>query len=138
MKEKLTVSEIRIGNYIQSGNNGVFAGDGTHGKVLSINQEEVDFEQVYCECEESYDWFFKDNYFGIPLTEELLIKLSYDLADDDTYTYDDICVDTKAASDAYDVSIWRTKEWVHLTWITDVHQLQNIHFLIGKGELTIK
>lgn len=63
---KLKNTDLRVGNYIKSG---------IIGKVLSIGNDEQEFEQVYCECEESFEWFFKGNYEGIKLSKDLLIKL---------------------------------------------------------------
>lgn len=71
----ISAKDLRIGNYIISGNNGKFDPEGTIGKVLEIGNEDREFEQIYCECEESFEWFWKDNYFGIPLTESELEKL---------------------------------------------------------------
>ena len=68
----MNANELRIGNYIISGNNGKYSENGIVGKVLEIGNVEREFEQIYCECDESFEWFFKDNYFGITLTEEWL------------------------------------------------------------------
>ena len=78
---ELQPQDLRLGNYIISGNNGTFLPDGTIGKVLSIGEEDSEFEQIYCECEESFDWFFKGNYFGISLTEEWLINFGFEKLD---------------------------------------------------------
>lgn len=72
-----TIKELRIGNIIISGNNGRFDSDGSIGKVLEIGNADREFEQVYCECDESFEWFFKNNYFGVPITEEWLLKLGF-------------------------------------------------------------
>jgi len=53
-----------------------------YGKVLSIGQEDQEFEQIYCECEESFNWYFRDNYFGIPLTKEWLVEFGYKKVND--------------------------------------------------------
>lgn len=65
----LTADLLMLGNIIQSGNNGTYIDSGTVGVVLQIGQLDQEFEQVYCECEESFDWFFRDNYFGVPLSD---------------------------------------------------------------------
>lgn len=62
-------SDLQIGNIIASGK--VFNNTSTIGKVLEIGNDEKEFEQIYCECSESFEWFFKDNYCGVPLTEDL-------------------------------------------------------------------
>jgi hypothetical protein len=50
----MTATELKIGNYIASGN--VFKETSTIGKVLEIGNEDREFEQIYCECEESFEW----------------------------------------------------------------------------------
>jgi len=67
------INKLLIGSYIA---NGKIYNPQTSaiGKVLEIGNEEREFEQIYCECNESFDWFFKDNYCGIPLTIEILEK----------------------------------------------------------------
>lgn len=66
---------IRVGNIIASGIN--FSDISTIGRILSIGNSEQDFEQIYCECEESFEWFFKDNYCGVPVSDEWMIKLGF-------------------------------------------------------------
>lgn len=79
----LQAGDLRIGNFIISGNNGTFDTDYLdYGKVLSIGQEDQEFEQIYCECEESFNWYFRDNYFGIPLTKEWLVEFGYKKVND--------------------------------------------------------
>jgi hypothetical protein len=39
------------------------------GRVLQIGSLDQEFEQVYCECDESFEWFFRDNYFGVPMSD---------------------------------------------------------------------
>ena len=74
----LKANELRIGNYITSGVNGVFNKDLMNiGRVVEIGNIDREFEQIYCECEESFEWFFKDNYFGIPLTDEWFEKWGF-------------------------------------------------------------
>lgn len=65
----LAADEIMLGNIIQSGNNGKYVEEGTIGRVLQIGALDQEFEQVYCECGESFEWFFKDNYFGVPMSD---------------------------------------------------------------------
>lgn len=66
----LTNVDLRVGNWI---NLGLRPDIKIYGKVISIGSSEQEFEQIYCECKESYEWAFKDNYIGIPLTPEILI-----------------------------------------------------------------
>ena len=69
----IKASELRIGNIIASGV--VFSDTSLIGRVLSIGSLDCEFEQIYCECEESFEWFMRDNYCGIPLTPEILEKM---------------------------------------------------------------
>ena len=59
-------NQIRVNNHIESLQYNVI------GKVLQIGNDDQEFEQVWCECTESFEWFFKDNYKGIPLTDKIL------------------------------------------------------------------
>jgi len=61
-------SDIQVGNIIASGK--VFSKISEIGEVLEIGNDEREFEQVYCQCQESFEWFFKDNYCGVPLTKK--------------------------------------------------------------------
>lgn len=70
----IQANELRIGNWV---NLGLRDDIKNYGKVLSIGSLEQKFEQVYCECEESFEWAFKDNYCGIPLTPEILNKCGF-------------------------------------------------------------
>lgn len=78
MHSPLTNKDLRVGNYIMSGNNGKFSEEtGSIGRVLEIGNSDREFEQIYCECTESFEWFFRDNYFGIPLTPERLSLMGF-------------------------------------------------------------
>jgi len=129
--------ELRIGNYIQSGIDGIYNPElGLIGKVLEIGNEERDFEQVYCECEESFEWFFRDNYFGILLTEEWLLKFGFN--------------NTMAGIPSFHNGMfglfWENGSLFLLTqgvcleipYIKSVHHLQNLIFALTGEELTIK
>jgi len=61
-------TDIRIGNIIANGIE--YKDTSVIGKVLSIGNDEDENEQILCECSESFEWFFKDNYCGVPLTGE--------------------------------------------------------------------
>jgi len=61
-------TDLQVGNIIVSGIK--FSDNSEIGEVLEIGNDEREFEQVYCQCAESFEWFFKDNYCGVPLTEE--------------------------------------------------------------------
>ncbi len=71
----IQAKDLRIGNLV--GNGKEFEDDDQMFKVLQIGSEEQQFEQIYAEGEESFEWLFKDNYCGVPLTEELLIRFGF-------------------------------------------------------------
>jgi len=145
-------TEIRIGNLIASGKE---FNDKTSliGKVISIGMEESEFEQVYCECEESYSWFFKDNYCGIPLTPEWLVRLGLE-------KFDDCDNDWRiglGTGDGVDLSIELIDEecclvrrhtcdgefttgfdYCYIKWTKHVHTLQNAYFALTNTELKLK
>lgn len=79
MSNPLTNKDIRVGNYITPGNNGVFRDDHLiyPVKVLEIGNDEREFEQIYCEDEGSFEWLFKGNYFGLPLREDILLRMGF-------------------------------------------------------------
>lgn len=135
----MKATELRIGNYITSGVNGIFNKDLMNtGRVLEIGLIDREFEQIYCECEESFKWFFKDNYFGIPLTEEWLLKFGFKEHPNDIPTYAKIfgnseyafCIYQYADSSFYAQIIGKK------ILLNSVHQLQNLYFAIAGEELT--
>lgn len=71
--------ELRVGNYIF---NGKTPHDpepdyplGFWHRVRSIGNEDQEFEQIESETEGSTGWIFRDNWCGIPLSEEWLRAL---------------------------------------------------------------
>jgi hypothetical protein len=125
----MKATELRIGNFIMSGNNGEFDHDGLIGKVLEIGNEDREFEQIYCECEESFEWFFKGNYFGIPLTDDWLIKFGFIDGQKDV------------------IKLIRINKFYYLCYVTGskrlnvdimyVHQLQNLYYALTGVELSV-
>jgi len=72
-------NELKKGNWIASGTE--FKETSAIGKVLSIGNDGCEFEQLEVECEESFEWFWKDNYCGIPITEDILPKIGFEFYD---------------------------------------------------------
>lgn len=131
----ITASDLMIGNYIISGNNGKYDSDMIIGRVLEIGNEDRDFEQIYCECEESYEWFFKDNYFGIPLTQVWLDKFGF------KYLGGANLIEFNAKWFYGNIHIEQLKsgEFVfHGQQIMYVHQLQNLYFLLTGKKIILK
>jgi hypothetical protein len=136
-------NELRIGNWIISGSNGVFDNEGCIGKVLSIGSEESEFEQIYCECEESFEWFFRNNYFGIPLTEVWLANLGFTKRGN-FFMKDAFNEDLEIIFTIKEVRELFTNKLICYTYVNSiipvkhVHQLQNLYFSLTGEELEIK
>jgi len=131
----MKASELRIGNIIQTHS-------GVIGKVVSIGSEEQEFEQVYCECDESYEWFFKDNYFGVPLTEDWLLKLGFtkEYAFEEWFyeKYFDGMDSIRVLQSDFSVGTYVNQKIAHAPQpsIMFLHQLQNLYFALTNEELT--
>lgn len=125
----MNTNELRIGNLIASGTK--YTDTSSIGKVLSIGVDDCEFEQIYVEQEESFDWFWKGNYCGIPLTEEWLVKFGF--KDNGTmFSKPDNCV---ISHDFKTIGIYieRYEDDITLDCPKYIHQLQNLYFsLIGK------
>jgi hypothetical protein len=133
--------ELRIGNYIASGEK--YSDTSMIGKVLSIGSEEQNFEQIFCECEESFEWFFKDSYCGIELTPEWLERLGFKYNDGIRDSYSNEALElygspmesgwaVEAIFDQHlDLRLHRKIVINHL------HQLQNLYFALTGEELTL-
>lgn len=131
----MKASELRIRNIIQTHS-------GVIGKVVSIGSEEQEFEQVYCECDESYEWFFKDNYFGVPLTEEWLLKFKEVRKFGGTIYLPLMNLKAEIHFEIYGNHIVSTIKSSFAELILDpikyVHQLQNLYFALTGEELELK
>ena len=135
--EPLKSTQLRLGNFIMSGNNGKFDHDGQIGKVLEIGNEEREFEQIYCECEESFEWFFKDNYFGIPLTKDWLVKLGFELKEDEYYEFNKHRVYLINNSFEFEFTFYDNLRVNFFRNYNYVHELQNLYYSITLEELAI-
>jgi len=146
----MKANELRIGNYIANGVEGIFKSDiMSIGKVLEIGNEGRKFEQIYCECEESLEWFFKDLYCGIPITEKWLLNFGFEQygqkneANPMVLNSRDFDFAIYPPSDFYKKQYWHTGiiESInsHKTLnIKYIHQLQNLYFALTGEELIIK
>lgn len=145
-------SDIRVGNLVASGTK---FDDTTSiiGKVLQIGNDDVDFEQIWCECDESFEWFFKNNYCGIPLTEKFhnkfgifkngLNRFEYNISrfdkNDLFLIFSDDYLYLKSNTDDR-----RSPHEIICLWNKDlkkefyVHEFQNLYFSITNKELTFK
>ncbi len=133
----LQAKDLRIGNWIASGKE--FKDTSIIGKVLEIGNEEREFEQIYCMCEESFEWFFKDNYCGIPLTHELLERCGFKKVEEEALveTYD---------APGFDLWIFKSRDGNYYDYHTPdggkpligLHDLQNWYRFRTGSELDVK
>ena len=134
----IKANELRLGNYIKSGINGAYDEKGIIGKVLEIGNEERDFEQIYCECDESFEWFFKGNYFGIKLTEEWLLKFGLEKIGIWTFSLNlvgNLDLIYYLGEKGWSIGLKSYSDFSNLKY---VHQLQNLYFALTGEELIIK
>jgi len=68
-------SNIRVGNLIASGKE--FNSTSIIGQIRSIDNDDAEFEQIETMTKDSFEWLFKDNYCGIPVTEDMLIESGF-------------------------------------------------------------
>jgi hypothetical protein len=136
-------SDIRIGNYIGGGLEYDIDEEfplGFWHKVRSIGNEDQEFEQIECETSESFEWVFKDNWCGIPLTETWLKAFGFDNKE---YKQGYIGI----ACGSIDFVLTYPKimgEWqTEFCWTFDshkfvtikyVHELQNLYFSLSQGK----
>ena len=135
----MKATELRIGNWIASGANHQNIETWVIGKVHSISCLNSQFEQIEVETEEEFTWFFKNNYFGIPLTEEWLVKFGFDQNNVDIEKYE-----CKWYKLSFTLDYWNAQKFFIYGYIGGnktikyVNQLQNLYFALMGEELTIK
>lgn len=137
----MKATEIRIGNYIASGK--IFKDTSIIGKVLEIGNQESVFEQIYIETSESFEWLFKDEYCGIPLSKEILEKCGFRYEDFIISGYIDgnHCI-YEYTNNEWGFNIFCMKDekngYPLTVTIKYLHELQNLYFSLHKKELKIK
>ena len=126
----MIATELRIGNYVEWNNTKLI--------VTCIN---IDFCIGYDKLKEEsiHDQTSKPMFKPIPLTEDILLKCGL-VKDEWEYTFP-----FNNGSTAYSIQYYGDKlgfsysgELTKETWITSLHQLQNLYFALTGEELTIK
>ena len=123
----IKANELRIGNWIASSANPSDKETWVIGKVVSICSLQAAFEQVEVEAEEEFTWFFKDRYFGIPLTEEWLIRFNFGRLGKYSFRDKNLIIHHRKRGFVVNKKI---------AIIQYVHQLQNLYFALTQTELT--
>lgn len=129
-EEMIKAQELRINNLISDRN-------GFKMKVVSIHNDGT----IYCDFDgnEGDVWEFDDKNpcYGIPLTEEILLKCGFTSLDENVFIHKELRYsDTfKIREDGYIAFVSRE---VYITKIKYLHQLQNLFFSITGEELEFK
>ena len=130
-------SDLRIGNFIASGYSEETIDTWIIGKVITILSDDVEHEQIEVETEESFEWFFKDSYFSIPLTKDWLIKFGFTI---NRITKEDNNIWRKGWSDGYfeleEINSFFYGYPLYAIEIKTVDHLQNLFYFITKEDLT--
>lgn len=139
----INVQELRVGNWVD------FTGNGGYGKVISINGEAFQ-DNVYLECEESFEWAEYKNLTPIPLTPEVLIAVRFMKDGFGSYNMDiemfSCSLNQLSFSGDYlylrqGKSDKRHEDSLVVIWNKDLmkifylHQLQNLYFALTGQEL---
>jgi hypothetical protein len=131
-------SELRIGNLIASSGNPSNKETWIIGKVISISSLNTDFEQLEIETDEEFTWFFKDNYFGIPLSIDILKNMGFKELRDGIYQFWSkdvgifqviVCSD----NNGFGIRIWVTGTFGRTIYY--VHDFQNLFYSLTGVEL---
>ena len=125
----MKANELRIGNLVKWYD---------VSKVLELHSEKNKFDNVYIECEESFEWTEYNKLEPIPLTEEWLLKFGFLIIE--------INGKFEATLPNFRYNIYWNKytdgflfcdgETVLINFYY-VHELQNLVFVLGQRELTV-
>ena len=125
----LSEKDLRIGNLVKWYD---------VSKVLELHSEKNKFDNVYIECEESFEWTEYNKLEPIPLTEEWLLKFGFFIIE--------INGKFEATLPNFRYNIYWNKytdgflfcdgETVLINF-NYVHELQNLVFVLGQRELTV-
>lgn len=142
----MRVSELRIGNLV----NGIYVDNYGHlkideketiCKVTTLDISDLSDYPIYVESDEGIEHF--DEFEGIPLTEEWLLKFGFEK----THLFDTVLyISNTNFHISFNNSIYQLnyKENPKSQWLPVckdlkyIHQLQNLYFTLTGEELTIK
>ena len=126
-------SDIRIGDYV----NAEYEGKMWNGEVVRLNGDE---KQVCVQTDVQEFWFDTDHLYPIDLTEDALLKLSFQkqVNEDGSVKYmkGSFRIVIPAAGDFSKMEIWYREDRRHNPDVHYVHQLQNQYMQMTKIHLT--
>ena len=126
-------SEIKIGDYV----NAEYEGGMREGEVVRLNGDE---KQVCVQTEVQEFWYSTDHLYPIEISEEALLKLSFQKQDNDDgsvkYMKGSFRIVTPVAGDFSKMEMWYREDRRHNPDVHYVHQLQNQYHDMTKIHLT--
>lgn len=126
--KEMKANELRIGNLICP----YLKNEGEIAKVLIINgQEEAKYDNLYLECEESFEWTEFDKCSGVIITEEILLKFGFENGIDEMTFCDNLfCIYWRKFENHFEINGEKY-------FINEVHKFQNLYFALTQTELTL-
>ena len=124
----LSEKDLRIGNLVKWYD---------VSKVLELHSEKNKFDNVYIECEESFEWTEYNKLEPIPLTEEWLLKFRFEKSK--RFELGEL----KPCYVIFSLAVMIRHNSFFVDWIGGntelkyVHQLQNLYFALTGTELTV-
>ncbi len=125
----INANELRLGNLVQ------FAEDGTNFSVVSIGCDGLDVKNQY-----EHTWIEIDQFGGIPLTEEWLLRFGFELSYKSEWV---VRYSLKSNHKfTYKYNIPEGKSWLEYHGgaidCIHVHHMQNIIYALTQTELEIE
>ena len=139
----MEAKELRIGNYVKAplSMNMEIIIPNTDVEILGFNYSNLVF---HCKPTAYKNWEIPASHCSpIPLTEEWLIKLGFEINGFSDYVLDNngllrLLAGGDNTENAGYVRMHQNGNWIGLNHIKYVHQLQNLYFARTGEELTIK
>jgi hypothetical protein len=126
-------NDIKIGDYLRA----EYEGKMWDGEVVRLNGDE---KQVCVQTDVQEFWFSTDHLYPIDLSEDALLKLSFQKQGNDDgsvkYMKGSFRIVTPVAGDFSQMEIWYREDRRHNPDVHYVHQLQNQYLDMTKIHLT--
>ena len=117
----MEAKELRIGNNI------LFSDDSTIFEVV-----EIDKNGLHVKNDNEETWIELENFEGIKLTEEILMRLGFERNMYPLYSKDDFVYNI------FNKQVAINKQQITNVDICYLHELQNLYYSLTKKELTLK
>ena len=128
----IKLSELKPGDIVMA----EYEGQQTEGTVQELNRDD---KEVCVETEVQEFWYKPEDLYPIPLNEQQLLKLGFQVVDDSNgsakYAKDSFRVLLPRRGDWTNLEIWWREDRRHLHQAIYVHELQNHYYQMTKVEL---